>query len=81
MIVEYVLYTIGAASVVAAILRSVLPWLQAKALETSITADDKAVEALALFYEGLCVVVDLAKKLSDAIALNPMPKLPTKGKK
>ncbi len=68
---EAALAVVGAASALAALVRPLIPKLRALALRTSITADDGAVETLAVALEYAARGVTYAYRVLAMIGLTP----------
>lgn len=62
---------IGGASAVAALLRNILPYLEAYADRTITDADNRAVETLGVGLALFTALLDTLHKLADTMGLNP----------
>lgn len=68
---EFALAVVGGGSAVAALLRNILPYLEDFASRTPTDADNVAVAWLSNALRLFTALLDAAKKLADAVGLNP----------
>jgi hypothetical protein len=70
-IATWALAAIGAASIAAGILRSILPYLRDWSDRTATNADNAAVEGLSLALNLLTMLIEVLHRIADAAAINP----------